>query len=551
MENHQIYSKKDKRITAILIAGIAAFTFGLFAPLNIYMSNIREFWFSPGLMMPLIIGVTAVLLAVMTAVMVGLSLAKDEIFIKISLIVTFLMCALFVQGNFVPDNNGVLDGSEIDWSAVNSDMIISILLWIAVVALCVYVAVGKKWDKMYGSLKPVLYILVAIEVVTLVTLFIMKHDFRDKNFYEVSTDYEYDVSSKENMFIFLLDDFDAGYMNKYREYIGDNLEDFTFYPDTLTMYGHTDLSLPQIISGVNYYNDMPYDEYLSKAYEESSLLNYCVYNGWNIGIYTESKIPAGFMADNTVNCRQLETQISSKRRFLTYIYQLVAYNYAPYHMKKIFWFYPDIINETKEIKEADCKLFEWYESSFYQDMNISTSSEWPAAFRFYHLKGMHGPRNTDANLNEVTEVVSHSEAFEGNMKLIKEFCDQLKSNNIYDSAIIVILADHGETYDDEGEVKQNPLLMIKGKNERHEFRTSKTPVSYVDLQTIYQRLLEGSGADEATDILSVGDERTFYRYDFELEKADEDYFPPIRECVTTGEAKDMDSLEYTGTEYVH
>ena len=542
---------RNKSYKAIGFAFLMAFSFGFFAPFNIYLSNISEFWFSPKILLPVICGVTTVLFLALGLIFTAAGLFSDYIYKTFIVLALFVSVALFVQGNFIVDKNGVLDGTEIDWTAFNSGRIISYVLWGAVILGIVFVVVKKKQEAVYKASGFVIGIVLLIEVFTLGTLLIIKHDFSEKNFYEVTTIDEFKYTHK-NFIILILDTFDASYMNAYmNDETKAVLEDFTFFPDTMSVYGHTDLSLPQMLTGKKYLNETKYGDYLAEAYDNSPLLDF-FYNGdWNIGLYTESIIPSGRIAQRSVNCKELSTKISSKRRFIKYIYQLVAYNYSPYDLKKVFWFYPGVLNDTKDIALEGVSAFEWSNGTFYSNMDAEVTDEERGSFKLYHLKGMHGPNDHDGELKPVTEYVSDEEMFKGNLLLVKDYLDKLRQSDIYDDSVIIILADHGCYEDESGRWNQNPLLLIKGYGEKHDFMFSDKRVSYDDLQDIYRNLLNGKDSVESVDVRSDDEERYFLRYDYDNERKEDEYFPVIREFITVGNANDLSAFRETGERYEH
>ena len=105
------------------------------------------------------------------------------------------------------------------------------------------------------------------------------------------------------------------------------------------------------------------------------------------------------------------------------------------------------------------------------------------------------------------------------------------------------MSDHGYKWGDALH-HQNPILLVKGINEMHDFRISNEPISYTDLQGAYQNLLLGSTENEVFD---VGEgkirERRYLFYDNDI--TDEIMY----EYVQSGEAKDWNTFVPTGKEY--
>ena len=107
------------------------------------------------------------------------------------------------------------------------------------------------------------------------------------------------------------------------------------------------------------------------------------------------------------------------------------------------------------------------------------------------------------------------------------------------------MADHGFGQDRTLPIigRGNPLLAVKGVDEHHDLSVSQAPISYEDLQTAYQRLLEGRDSQSVFDARE-GDQRRrrillyAYEQDFHME-----------EYVQTGHAFDITTLIPTGVIY--
>ncbi|MBD5080803.1 MAG: hypothetical protein HDT44_03445, partial [Ruminococcaceae bacterium] len=112
--------------------------------------------------------------------------------------------------------------------------------------------------------------------------------------------------------------------------------------------------------------------------------------------------------------------------------------------------------------------------------------------------------------------------------------------------VIVIMADHGNTALISAEdmlVRANPMFMIKGINEHHDFAESQKPVSYGDLMDIYDSLLKEQTAEEALSHIPDSRQRIYMWYrNFQLESH-------IVEYSVTGKAWEWEKFEKTGNVY--
>lgn len=108
------------------------------------------------------------------------------------------------------------------------------------------------------------------------------------------------------------------------------------------------------------------------------------------------------------------------------------------------------------------------------------------------------------------------------------------------------MADHGyndDLLDSDVVMRQNPIFFVKGVNEHHDLAVSHAPVSFVDLQEAYQRLLNGQKSGELFD-WKEGDTRNRRFLIYEYKKDD-----PMFEYIQPGNARDTDLIYQTGNVY--
>ena len=183
------------------------------------------------------------------------------------------------------------------------------------------------------------------------------------------------------------------------------------------------------------------------------------------------------------------------------------------------------------------------------ETGITTESSNPK-FKFIHLDGAHVPFIYDKDMNIIDE---HDGTYDQSVQAVMlgamDYVEQLRRSGAYDNTALIIMADHGYngSLGESGEeawMRQCPLLMIKGINESHDtMQISQAPISFVDLQEAYVRLLDRVKSDAVLD-WKEGDtrERRFIKYSF----LDENH---MTEYMQTGYAFDRDTMIPTGNEY--
>ena len=129
--------------------------------------------------------------------------------------------------------------------------------------------------------------------------------------------------------------------------------------------------------------------------------------------------------------------------------------------------------------------------------------------------------------------------------MLDKWINSLKEQGIYDNHVIIILADHGtQLYPGESFRSANSLLMIKGYNEHHDLAVSDKKVSYDELESIYEKLLDGYKSEESVIGIGEDDIRHFYRgLDGYYENGD------LIEYIVPDKAADVMDIQETGVIY--
>lgn len=161
------YSIKEKMLKLLAPTIFLVFTFAVYMPSSLYLSNINEFAVDYIKVLPLILFVAAVIMILVY--IVGLVIYHKRIFDSYVLLVFSLAAGFYIQGNFLNPAFDTLNGKDIDWSAYKINGIISIIAWILcfVIPQVIYVfkkniiALVSKW----GS-----WLLTAMQLVSLVVL---------------------------------------------------------------------------------------------------------------------------------------------------------------------------------------------------------------------------------------------------------------------------------------------------------------------------------------------------------------------------------------------
>lgn len=530
-------------LSLLLFAG---FTIFIFAPFELYMTNCNDFWFSIYDFGGYMIG-AFIAYAVFSGLLILLSKDRKKILNVVSYILFLIVLDLYIQGNFLRTDFGQLDGQAVQWSNYSASMIISAVTMVLIIAGGVLLLLkSNDRTRVYKAASIISTCILLVQITTLLIVCISTNAFSNKESYVVTDKDEWKYSSTDNFIILITDAYDSRvfdelYKDGYQNQIESTFEDFTYYRNTVDTYSLTDFSVPQIITGSGYLNETRYGEYLNEAYEQSPLINDLYNKGYDLNVYTTISIPQGETADRINNWSKQRYGVSSHKRLLEHIYKLVGFRYLPQFLKPLCWTYTEAIDDLRTI-DMDNDVYEWSNYYFRENLDkIEITSDKPS-LHIIHLRGLHVPRNYDANFNEVSDQVDIWEAAKGVNLMLGEYINRLKDLGIYDNANIIILADHAANEYEELQFKQCPLLLVKGKNESHDYAISELPISYADLHTGFSNLSNG----RTDNIFEVSDtERVRIHYESEwLERAlnTEDFANQFVKYSTKGHAFDSNAF---------
>ena len=478
------YIKKNAHLFFSLL--LLTVTITIFGPIELYFTNYEEFWFTRKDIM--IVSAIQMIGCFAIFTVIGLVLrgkARD----LYSAILFAIGVALYVQGNYVNINYGVLNGEEIDWSAYPVYAVLDTLGWILLIGVFIVLWIYKRnlFHRIQGYVS---LCIIAVQLISLGILFFTTDvSSLEKSNYYLSDEGIYEVSSDENIIIFVLDAFDDSYFqeilqedyDKYRE----TFADFTYFRNASVGGARTKIGVPAIITGEPYPGEISYSEYIETFFDKDGLYTELQKQNYDVRFYTSSS----FIPDASL--KLVNNQVSTGYAVSSY-FQLAAkyssltlYKYMPHILKRFFWIYSGDFDQYKDGVSArgyvtnDAVYFKGL-----QDHKLQVNKK-KNIFRLFHLNGAHPPYT----LNEYAETVDVENTSavcqgKGALYIIENYIKQLRELELYDSATIIVMADHGDVG-----LGEHGILLAKEKNNSAPFTESDVPISYYDLHaTLFQTL---------------------------------------------------------------
>ena len=533
-------------VPALFITLSGCFMICIYAPLDLYLNNKNEFWFNTGILVPQLIRMMCMIApCVLLIYLIIRLISRKAYYISLVVSVIAFLCS-YIQGNFRIKNLPPMDGSPVDWSKYTAENIITLAIWIAVGALVIWIY-RKVKDKGFKGVAEVFSVLMTVILsITLVTTVIGSRSVIKKSLF-VSTKYgEFTASKNDNLYILVLDALDA---YTYDEVAADHpeykewFEDFTYYPNTVSVFPFTTRSIPQMLTGKIFENEVDFTEYSTKALDNAEFFDHLEDRGYRIGIYETELSYNGNKLSRFENFRtdDVELNMAAKNTFIKEQMKLVLFKYLPYFLKPYTH-----CNTNSFISMILPQPFLTENYDFYNDIhNTETEYTDENNFRFIHVEGAHVPFRYDKDMNWIPEEDgSYYKNIEASMTLAHAYLQKLKDAGVYDNSAIIIMADHGSRILEDDELyKFNPIFMVKGFGEKHAYTTDLAPLSYEDLIECYERLMDHKPASECFD-WKEGDQRV--RRLIWSAWLQEDH---MIEYTLDGYAWEYEKLEPTGREF--
>lgn len=553
-DNKQINKRERLDIGLLAIAAILfSLTFLICGPIQLYLSNITELWFSPNDL----IGVCLLTGAIGSVVLfvVGTILIKPIRKIYVCILIG-VSIGLYIQGNFVQTDYGVLNGNEIAWEQYTSTAIWNTLLWIVclIAPFAVLIILKNDYRKCFcytASLLSLVQVL-AICIMALTT----DYSTREIGGLYLSTKNLYNVSDKENVITFVLDMFDVEYFNeilKEEPSFLEPLDGFTFFNNTTCAYPTTKGSIPFMLTEKYYENEKTYSEYIIDAYHDTDFYDTLKKTGYKINLYTDELYVSNEALESYVeNSIADELKVSSKAKLELYMLRLTAFRYFPHIAKKYVWFYNGNFEDLKTVSGIDDEIYASDNIPYYQELKksklqIDNSSKY---YTFIHLEGAHNPFNLNEDVTLIEDGTGSAiKKAKASLNIVFEYIKQLQQNNVYDNSLIIITADHG-FYDGS---PTSPIFLIKTFNERGSLRISDVPISHANLHgTIMNELGLNTNNKYGISVFDISSKnapvRRYLSYNWNSEWESE-YLPDMKEYSISPNGNEKMNFMLTGNIY--
>lgn len=531
--------KLDNVLEVLLPSLFLSFTFFIFGPIEIYMTNISDFWFQLNRFLP--INLILFFISWIALTMLEVLFKSNSIFTNAIFGVAF---AMYIQGNWMLFiDYGEMDGTTINWNAYGSWPYVNLIIWIILILVPIIASFKISNKKLFNKITLGISLLIlGMQCVTLVTLGLTTDLSKDQDYYVAKDKYMLDFSKEKNIVVMLFDAFQSSYFQQAIEDIPEAqeiFENFVFFDNATGTSLFSEEGSATILTGNQLRPDLTFSENIDYIYSESSFLPELKKQNFDVRYYMQTKMVSGSadkIIKNIVKEGQ-ETDISYP--IFQMMNRITSFCYMPHIIKQYFWFSYQDVEELKKISKDNNGRTEFVAADHVFNQEIlngkMTSKSNQKTYRMYYFKGVHPPYNLDVNgdlieYNGETAVIDYVEDIHdnqmiyqqtiGSIRIMENFIRALKDEGIYDQTDIIITADHG------WENRYNPILLMKTKDTVGDFRVSHAPVSYVSdfVPTIRSVINESYQEEKTVFDYTEEEERARRFYIYFVNKSDRSYY---------------------------
>ena len=534
----------------ILAAAAACFITLVYGPLELYFTNRKDFWFAPNVIVPEVLFLFAAALLLCILLLAAADRWAPKLYTLLTGCFVWGTLVCYLHSNFLSGWLPSMDGSAVDWNAYPTQRALSAAVCVAA-ALFVGFLGWKKWLQnaaFFGG--GALTLMLAI---TVVTLGLGSSSLQGSYYFSTNKELQ-DYSSDKNFLMFVVDTVDGDVfeqlVDETPEY-QEALRDFTYYSNTMSGYAYTELSMSQFLTGQWYEGDVPFETYCTKALNESPFLADLQNRDYRMGFYFGYNFfDKNSGPDRFVNLSLRTSEITTHPAFWRVILRMSCVKNAPFDFKRLGYGLPEKLNGLIQKGPVDFEnRFESDNAAFWnycQTTPVTTTGS-DKVFKYIHLDGAHPAFLYGPHLEKVagTEQATYPNSVGSCLYVIENYLNMLRENDCYDNTAILILSDHGYGENGTDEGRQHSILLAKGFGEHHDYAVNEAPVSFGEMQSICDVLLDGGMSDEISTYRAGDSRERRYMLSSIISTKNNQF----TEYMQTGYAGDLNTMQKTGRVY--
>ncbi len=558
----------QRMVTAAAIGAIPVLTICAFVPLALYAGNSGEFAASYDDILRACLPYAATIIAgfgLLGALLYGVP------YKRFLAVVAALGLLVWLQGNILVWDYGVLDGRDINWFANAWRGVLDFAIWCIV--LCVAFIGYERFGRVLVPAAVAAFVIQCVAAATTLasdasTLQTQLHIDSDGIAGEAITRF----SRQQNVVHIVMDGFQSDLFSEIID-APDNadlkrqLQGFTLFRDNLGAYPYTQMTVPALVSSRLYRNDMPVDEFMSDVFKGDTILNAAFDAGFEVdiaamialkNIYSRGKHTHayGITASDHVTMEDYIRNDAAKLMDLSLFRVVPHFAKALVHRKHLWVF------QARMRSEAYLQMQYFSDLMFLSRLAEHMTADRDApVYKMIHVMLSHRPTVGNENceydgMRETTKANVIIQARCGLMRVV-DVLRRMRDLGIYEQSLIVLMADHGawvpvdplmNEQDNRagvntmGVAMATPVLAIKPPGVMGNMRVSGAPTSVVDVPATIGDLLSLKAQFNGRSVFSISDEaprlRRHLYYRFGMNPDAEGYLFPIMEYGVYGSTLD-------------
>lgn len=550
-----------KFLTGAGVGALPLLTLCVFAPLLIYSGNPEEFTASYleliGTLAPY--GLAICVLFGLFSVFMNESATSRFI-----AVLSALAILLWLQANILVWDYGPLDGHSINWLLGAWRGVLDTVLWIALFRLA-WVAHQRygRW-LLQGAIATVV-----IQLLAAGAMVATDEDVRlGSSSVEENALAKHEVlrfSESSNVLHIVMDGFQT---DMFKAIVADKvsrsehslLQGFTLFENNVGPYPYTQMTVPALLSSRLYLNDVPANDFVDATLRGQTILGAAVDAGYEVDIaaptalkntYAKSRHTNAFGISSSGHVSSRELVSSDSARLI----DLSLFRVAPHFVKAL------VYREDLWLFQAGLTARTYQHIQYFSDLafitelteGIAVNRDTPV-YKMMHLMLSHRPTVGDENCEydgrRRTNRDNVTIQARCGLDAILELFARMQELGIYESSLIVLMADHGawvpvETpgntaedaaIDAVGVAMATPVLAVKRPGARHALQRSSAMTSILDVPATIAAVLRLEHDFDGASVFELADdvprERRHYSYKYGSSKDVEGYLMPLQEFVT-------------------
>lgn len=557
----------DRALFLLKAAGLGFFIAAnilYFSPAQIYVHNADEFIST--LSDIFTINLPGILILSAIVILVAM-LVPTRSRVRYLALLSSISILFWIQGSLIVWDYGALNGARIPWLEMLNRGLIDTSMWLALLAACFFAS--HRYINIFPTISTTIFIIQCTVLIFNLTNVPEKiTGVQQQNVSEVISNF----SESKNILHIVMDGFQSDIFadivhspdnHSYRQ----SLKGFTAFPENLGLFPYTELSVPALVSGLSYENEIPLADFLSTTMGGVTVLSEALAAGYELDLAAMNSVLEIYGKSSHTNSLSLSAALSSSPLDVLLIdaariIDLSLFRVTPHFVKALIyqdelWFIQRFMQTRKYLH-----LNYFADLQFLNELKETmTVTRKKPVYKLFHLMLSHRPTvgNEHCEFDGIrsnTRANVMLQARCGLISIISVF-DRMKELGIYDNTIIILMADHGAWVPPKESIYTNlpaseapsptivglalPTLAIKPVGAKGDLQFSSSLTSIADVSHTIAKLAGFDTQLPGLNVFELSNEnrlRRFYSYAYGGNRHHKGFVNPLQEYRVTGSAYD-------------